>query len=47
MFYVLINSSGLRIQQSEKILTLKEMQNLVGIEGESAYIVRLKSRRTI
>ena len=38
MFYVLINSNGIDIRESKKMLTLKEMQNLVGIEGEPAYI---------
>lgn len=38
MFYVLINSNGIEVRESKKMLTLEEMQNLVGIEGESAYI---------
>ena len=38
MFYVLINSNGIEVRESKEMLTLKEMQNLVGIEGESAYI---------
>jgi len=38
MFYVLIDSNGLRVQQSEEMLTLNEMQNFVGIEGQSASI---------
>lgn len=38
MFYVLINSNGIEVQESKEMLTLKEMQNLVGIEGEPAYI---------
>jgi hypothetical protein len=38
MFYVLINSNGIEVRESQKMLTLKEMQNLVGIEGKSAYI---------
>lgn len=38
MFYVLINSNGIDVRESKEMLTLKEMQNLVGIEGESAYI---------
>ncbi|MEG4302380.1 DUF3846 domain-containing protein [Microcoleus sp. D3_18a_C4] len=38
MFYVLINSKGIQVKESKEMLTFKEMQNLVGIEGESAYI---------
>lgn len=38
MFYALINEKGIHIHNAKKILTLKQMQNLVGIEGESAYI---------
>ena len=38
MFYVLINSAGIQVRESREMLTLKEMQNLVGIEGEPAYI---------
>jgi Domain of unknown function (DUF3846) len=38
MFYVLINSLGIEVRESKEMLTLKEMQNLVGIEGDSAYI---------
>ncbi|MGB8688915.1 MAG: hypothetical protein WCD53_16475 [Microcoleus sp.] len=38
MFYVLINSNGIEVRESKEMLTLKEMQNLVGIEGEPAYI---------
>lgn len=38
MFYVLISSKGIKVRESEEMLTLKEMQNLVGIEGEPAYI---------
>jgi len=38
MFYVLINDKGISVHSSNEMLTLKEMQNLVGIEGESAYI---------
>ena len=38
MFYVLINSAGIQVRESKEMLTLKEMQNLVGIEGEPAYI---------
>ena len=38
MFYVLINSKGIEVRESEQMLTLKEMQDLVGIEGEPAYI---------
>ena len=37
-FYVLINSTGIEVREAKKMLTLKEMQNLVGIEGDSAYI---------
>ena len=38
MFYVLINSTGIEVRESKEMLTLKEMQNLVGVEGEPAYI---------
>lgn len=38
MFYVLINSNGIEVREAKGMLTLKEMQNLVGIEGEPAYI---------
>ena len=38
MFYVLINSAGIEVRASKEMLTLKEMQNLVGIEGQPAYI---------
>jgi len=38
MFYVLINDKGISVHSSNEMLTLREMQNLVGIEGESAYI---------
>lgn len=38
MFYVLINYNGIQVRESREMLTLKEMQNLVGIEGELAYI---------
>ncbi|MDQ2096785.1 MAG: DUF3846 domain-containing protein [Tychonema bourrellyi B0820] len=38
MFYVLINSNGIEVREAKEMLTLKEMQNLVGIEGEPAYI---------
>ena len=37
-FYVLINSSGIKVQPSEKMLTLRKMQSLVGTNGELAYI---------
>ena len=38
MFYVLIGFDGIEVRESKEMLTLKEMQNLVGIEGEPAYI---------
>lgn len=38
MFYVLINCNGIEVRESEKMLSLEEMQNLVGIEGEEAWI---------
>ena len=38
MFYVLIGSDSIEVLESKEMLTLKEMQNLVGIEGEPAYI---------
>ena len=38
MFYVLIGSDSIEVRESKEMLTLKEMQNLVGIEGEPAYI---------
>ena len=38
MFYVLIGSDGIEVRESKEMLTLKEMQNLVGVEGEPAYI---------
>lgn len=38
MFYALINSNGIEVRQSKAMLTLGEMQNLVGIEGKPAYI---------
>ena len=37
-FYVLINSSGIKVLTSEKMLTLRKMQSLVGTNGEPAYI---------
>jgi hypothetical protein len=38
VFYVLINCNGIEVQESEKMLSLEEMQNLVGVEGEKASI---------
>ena len=38
MFYVLIGSDSIDVRESKEMLTLKEMQNLVGVEGEPAYI---------
>ena len=38
MFYVLIGSDSIEVLESKEMLTLKEMQNLVGVEGEPAYI---------
>ena len=38
MFYVLINSNGIEVREAKEMLTLREMQNLVGIEGETSYI---------
>ena len=38
MFYVLIGSDSIEVRESKEMLTLKEMQNLVGVEGEPAYI---------
>jgi len=38
MFYVLINEKGLHIHSANEMLTLEQMQNLVGIEAEPAYI---------
>lgn len=38
MFYVLIGCDGIEVRESEEMLTLTEMQNLVGVEGEPAYI---------
>jgi len=38
VFYVLINSNGIEVRESEKMLSLEEMQNLVGVEGEEAWI---------
>lgn len=38
MFYVLINCNGIKVRESEKMLSLEEMQNLVGVEGKEAWI---------
>jgi len=38
MFYWLVNSKGLEIIEWAEMLTLAEMQKLVGNPGESAYI---------
>ncbi len=38
MFYVLIGSDGIEVRESKEMLTLKEMQSLVGIKGKPAYI---------
>ncbi len=38
MFYILINSNGIEVRVAKKMLSLRKMQNLVGIEGEPAYI---------
>jgi hypothetical protein len=38
MFYVLINQNGISTYSAEKPLIIEEMQKLVGIEGEEAYI---------
>ncbi len=38
MYYALINDKGIETRISNEMLTLQEMQKLVGIEGESAYI---------
>lgn len=38
MFYVLINQDGITVHSAEKPLVIKEMQSLVGIESEEAYI---------
>ncbi len=37
-YYALINERGILICPRKRILTLKQMQNLVGVEGEHAYI---------
>ncbi|MDF0556451.1 DUF3846 domain-containing protein [Kamptonema sp. UHCC 0994] len=38
MLYGLINSNGIEAVKSKEMLTLKEMQDLVGIQGETAFI---------
>ena len=38
MFYVLFNSAGIQVREAKEMLTLKEMQNLVGVEDEPAFI---------
>ena len=38
MFYVLINGKGIGIHSANEMLTLETMQNLIGVEGEPAYI---------
>ena len=38
MFYALVNPKTIQIHNVKKMLSLKQMQELVGIEGESAYI---------
>jgi len=38
MFYVLVNDKGIGTHSANEMLTLEEMQNLVGIEGKPAYI---------
>ncbi|MEG4286271.1 DUF3846 domain-containing protein [Microcoleus sp. A006_D1] len=38
MFYVLIDDKSITVHNADEMLTLKEMQNLVGIENEPAYI---------
>ena len=38
MLYALINSNGIEAQKAEKMLTLREMQDFVGIQGKPAYI---------
>ncbi len=37
-FFVLVNAGQVLVKESDRMLSLKEMQNLVGIEGKSAYI---------
>lgn len=37
-YYCLINSKGIEVHESKKMLLLSEMQNLVGIPNEKAYI---------
>lgn len=38
IFYALIDNTGIRRLQTTKKLGLRDFQNYVGIEGESAYI---------
>ena len=38
MFYVLINQQGITAHEVNEMITLEMMQNLVGVEGEPAYI---------
>jgi hypothetical protein len=38
MFYALINQKGITVHSAEKPLVIEQMQSLVGIEGEKAYI---------
>jgi hypothetical protein len=38
MFYALINQNGISTYSADKPLTIEEMQKLVGIEGDEAYI---------
>ena len=38
MFYVLINQQGITAHEVNEMITLKMMQNLVGVEGEPACI---------
>lgn len=48
--YLVINDEGCKIKVDKTTLTLAELQNIVGIEGESAYIeavYKLFSDRTI
>lgn len=36
--YLIINEKGCKIKDDQAILTLAELQNIVGVEGEPAYI---------
>ncbi len=37
MYYVIVNSKGIEARKSGKMLTIKQMQYLVGVEGQEAF----------